>query len=219
LEAQPEGPVIIPVSTAEKIESFSDLQEGWDYGVGAVVEQTTISAAQTWNRLLTMIGFETDASPGADGEIAIGGSRGPYYMELIAEADQTTSVAYDFKGMQEYYRLNQPTIDVLSSVLDVAGEIWNASTWYTQENTISRNISGFGPPSGITRGPYQYFPVNASNSMIAENANTFGYITDTSNISAVNLQSSGGLRRVISPPAHGSALMGHPKTATSSSKG
>ena len=140
LERRPDGTIDVPMSAAEQIESYAQLEPGWDYGAGSVIQQPTIDAAHVWNRLLTLIGLETNAAPGADGEIAVAGSRGSYYLEVIVEPDQSTSVAYDVQGAQEFYRLNRPAIEVLGSVLDVAGEIWSASTWYTPKSTMPQNV-------------------------------------------------------------------------------
>jgi hypothetical protein len=220
LELLPDGSVFVPMTAAEQIESFGALQVGWDYGSGGAVEKMTIDAAHTWNRLLTMIGFETNASPGSEGEVAIGGSCGPFYLEVIVESDQTTSVAYDVGGNEEFYRLNQSAIGALSSVLDATGSmgsIWNAYTSFTQSNTIPQNASGIGMLLRTIKDHYQYSSVGALQNRGALNANTYEYFGGNLSTSAASHQSFGNSTLTGSQVMLGSALAAPKSSAITSS--
>jgi hypothetical protein len=160
------------LSAEETIKSFSGLECGWDYGAGCPSQESTINAALTWNKLLRFAGFETDASPGTDGEISVAGSFGDHYVEMIVEADATTSVAYDLQRKQQFYKLRMQTIEALSSIIDVAGEIWSASTSYTQGSITSQNVSGLGQLSGITKDHYQFSHANAFKAQLERYVNT-----------------------------------------------
>jgi len=219
LQALPDGSVFVPMSAAEQIDSFGDLQPGWDYGSGSIVENSTITAAHVWNRLLTIIGFETSASPGSEGEISISGSRDQYHLEVIVEPDQSTSVAYDIRGNQEYYHLHRPTVEVLGSVLDVAGEIWSASTWSTPRNMTLLGTSGPGSRSAIMGGPFQYSPPNALMNLASQLANTYVGTGVSMNTSVANLPYSGGSTQTTYPAGGQSGSTVPKRNAISSSKG
>jgi hypothetical protein len=219
LELLPDGTVSVPMSAAEQIDSFGQLDPGWDYGGGTVVEESTIDAAHTWNRLLTMIGLETSASPGSEGEIAIAGSYGQFHLEVIVESDQSTSVAYDVRGAQEYYHLRRPTIEVLGSVLNMAGEIWSASTWSTPRSTTPLHTIGPGSHFVTTGDPFQYLQPGVSINSAYPHANTYVNTGGHMNTSAANPPSFGGLIPMTSPTGGPSSSMVPKKNAISSFKG
>jgi hypothetical protein len=189
------------LSAEEKINSFGGLECGWDYGAGCASQESTISAALTWNKLLRFVGFETDASPGTDGEISVAGSFGDHYIEIIVEADATTSVAYDLQRKQQFYELRMQAIKALGSVIDVAGEIWSASTSYTHGSITSQNVSGIGSLSGTTKDPYQFSHVNALIAQFARFVNTQENSTVNTAASVVSPQYSGGSTQITYLPA------------------
>jgi hypothetical protein len=183
----------MPISVTDKIKSFADLDDGWDYGAGAPIPERRIRAAITWNRLLDIFGFSNmDASPGADGEISIAGSCGDHYLEVIVEADDVSaSVAYDFKGKQQFYRLKMPTIEALGTALDLVGGIWSASTWYTQGNITQPRISGFELLSERTRAHYPFFPASVFETQEFRYVSTRGNTMESLNLYAANPQCTG----------------------------
>lgn len=140
----------------EKLNSFADLPEGWDYGSGGPIPQSRITVALAWNNFLRSRGFlETDASPGGDGEIAIGGRLGEHYVEIIIEPDNTISVAYDRNRKQIFYKLRQPPWEAQRLLLKLMDEIWSASTSFIAVNTMPRPISGSGQLSATMVGRSQ----------------------------------------------------------------
>jgi hypothetical protein len=211
----------IVVTVTDKIDSFAALQKGWDYAAGEPIPTDRTRAAKVWVSFLEFLGFSNlDASPGSDGEISVAGSFGDHYLEIIVEADdKSISIAYDFEGKQKFYKLKMPFIEALASIMDVMGEIWNASTLYTQGNITLANVSGFGLHSGTTRDPYQFSPAHASTNLAlllastpaTTMAPTWGYVA--------NHQFGGGLTQGISHPAAILPWMDHRRSAITSSRG
>ncbi len=133
----------------EKLNSFADLP---DYGSGGPIPQSQIATALAWNNFLRARGFlETDASPGTDGEVAIGGRLGEHYVEVIIEPDNTISVAYDRNRKQIFYKLRQPPWQAQRLLQKLTDEIWSASTSFIATNTTPQQISGLGRLSATGR--------------------------------------------------------------------
>jgi hypothetical protein len=191
-----------PPDAGAKIISFSNLPEGWDYGNGGPIPDRTIIAALEWNLILVVHGFSNiNAFPGSGGEIVVASSNGDHYIEVIVEADETVSLAYDFKRRQVFYRLRMDAEDAKKLVKSLAGTICNVSTLYTAVNITLNKISGLGQHSGIIRGPYQSLGAIASmdggSAFAITSANT---MVNSPEISSVNLQFSGDLTRIFSQP-------------------
>jgi hypothetical protein len=137
------GPAAVVVrSTEDKINSFANLRAGWDYGAGGPIPMHTRDLAIAWNRVLQSQGLvETDAFPGADGEIVVAAGIGEHYLEVIVEPDDTISVAYDFRGKQAAYRPNMPSMEAVQYILELAGQICGSLGYYTQINTTKNEAS------------------------------------------------------------------------------
>src|SRR5258708_2340605 len=89
----------------QKIASFARLAKGWDYGRGGPIPEKTRTLAMWWNQFLRTQGaWDADAFAGSDGEIVLATSLGDHYLEIIIEADDTASVAYDLKHKQQFFR-------------------------------------------------------------------------------------------------------------------
>src|SRR5262245_7014697 len=83
-------PTQVVMSIGEKLDSFADLEKGWDYGTGATIPNERIRAAKVWCRLLEVLGCpRLDASPGSDGEISVAGGFDDHHIEIIVESDDT----------------------------------------------------------------------------------------------------------------------------------
>jgi hypothetical protein len=130
------GPTAGLRSTENKINSFANLPDGWDYGDGGSIPKHTRDTAIAWDRLLQTQGFiETDAFPGADGEIVVAVGIGEHYFEVIIEPDDTISLAYDFRRKQVSYRPNMTSMEAVQAILELTGQICGVSGYYTQINT------------------------------------------------------------------------------------
>lgn len=151
-------------STEEKIRSFANLPNGWDYGQGGPIPQHTRELALAWNRILqTQLG-ETDAFPGGEGEIVIATGDDPHYLELIIEPDNSVSLAYDFQGKQAFYRPNMSAIEAVQAIIELTGQICGVSGYYTQTNTIRNegNLHGQRFATQRTMGVYPLSGWNVS---------------------------------------------------------
>lgn len=136
----------------ESIRSFAYLAEGWDYGLGGPIDQKTIDRALVWLKALSdRVLPATGAFPGNAGEICISFSRGPHYLEIIVEPDNTVSVAYDYERRQVFYRLHLSNAEAVESILEAEGRIWNAYISYTPGSITQKTISGRGQPLEIIR--------------------------------------------------------------------
>jgi hypothetical protein len=160
-------------STAKRIMSFSRLPDGWDYGAGGPIPEHTLQLALTWENRLRRLGFlQINASPGGGGEVAIGAGLGDHYIEIIVEDDDTISVAYDFRGKQEFYYLRMIEADAHQILLELVGQIWSASTLYTQSNTSVLRTGGQGRPFGIIEDLYPLSDAIVSQQAELQYANT-----------------------------------------------
>jgi hypothetical protein len=136
------GVLSVRNSTDDKIRSFGNLRQGWDYGEGGPIPERTRDLALAWNRLLQSQGFgETDAFPGSDGEIVVAAGNNIHYLEVIIEPDGSTSLAYDFQGKQAFYRPNMSAMEAVQMIIDLAGQICGVSGYYTQINLTGNEAS------------------------------------------------------------------------------
>lgn len=79
--------------TKLKIQEFTNLDSDWCYGSGVKFSQSVIDDAIKILGLVNTYGFyETDAFPGADGEVMITAYRDKFYFEILIYEDKK----YDF---------------------------------------------------------------------------------------------------------------------------
>lgn len=118
------------LDTEEKINSFTALPDGWDYGSGGPLPQETANLAVLWNNFLRFVStglLATNAGPGSDGEIAIGASLGDHYIGVIIEPDHTVSVMYDVDHTPKFYRPRLSNAAAQQAVYDAWGQIVGGS--------------------------------------------------------------------------------------------
>ena len=73
-----------PHSTERKIQGFRELGTDWYYGAEAHFDEAVIQRAIRMNQQAVSLGlFETDAFPGANGEIAVAVYWQDEYLEFI----------------------------------------------------------------------------------------------------------------------------------------
>jgi hypothetical protein len=176
-----------PSETAAKILSFSFLPSGWDYGEGGPIPQLIIDDALAWERFFDLRGWDTNAGPGPDGEIAVSAKRGSVRIEVVIESNGTLTVAYDSEGTRISYKPRISAQEAHKLILEIV-EPWSASASSTQTNMTKNQISGLSSLSEIHRvtDPYPYSIVNASNLPGAQFARIYG---DIGRWSAVLLES------------------------------
>lgn len=116
-----------------KINSFAGLPEGWNYGRGGPIAASIIREGHRWNEILQWAGFpETDAFPGADGEIEITGYRGDHYIEVIIETNSTISIIYEMREETVLDRRNlTPEMAETTISEEIAGSLWSTLDFFT----------------------------------------------------------------------------------------
>ncbi|MCC0000118.1 MAG: hypothetical protein H6870_14295 [Methylobacteriaceae bacterium] len=87
--------------TFGKILSFAKLKHGWHYGVGGPLKSSVISAALGAHWRLLLNGFDdTNAFPGANGELMVTAYHASQYLEIVVEHDCTLHVCYEIDGSE-----------------------------------------------------------------------------------------------------------------------
>src|SRR5690348_17679722 len=82
-------------ATQRKIDSFSSLKPGWNYGQGGPISKITRDRATTWLRFVNWLGFSrTNAIPGVNDDIVVSSGIGEHYIEVVIEGDGSISVIY-----------------------------------------------------------------------------------------------------------------------------
>jgi hypothetical protein len=172
--------LFLPSDIEEKINSFADLPDGWDYGSGGPIDRNALEQARLWNFYLSSQAFDyTDAFAGSEGKVTIVAGRGDHYIEVIIHTDQTYSVAYDYKRKQKFYRLRQSIGAAMQSVQEALGEIWSASTSSIRESLTLAKINSPAMPSQIIKDRYLSLELNASKTLMNLFAPTSENIMDT----------------------------------------
>jgi hypothetical protein len=167
-------------STDNTIRSFAFLPLGWDYGNGGPIQKNIIDAAIEWNGFLGTQGFKTDAFPGGGGEIVISASFGDHYLEVISETKVMLTETYNIREKQVIYRLQKSSDEAKKTVLNIAGQIWSASTSFILRNTIRQIKGGLEQLSETTRARSPFSDVAALLAQGQQSANTFMNILEPS---------------------------------------
>lgn len=132
----------MPEDIDETIDSFGVLPIGWDYGRGGPISNDVRTAARKWAKYLQNQGFDgIDASPGNDNEIIVASSNGDHYFELIVEAAGGTSLAYDYRRRQIYFRRDLTEDETKSLLAEIKRRICNASDYFIQISTMRRSVN------------------------------------------------------------------------------
>jgi hypothetical protein len=141
-EVKISGSVIDPASYIHRtIDSFGALPRGWDYGRGGPIPEKTLQIARRWNDALQLNGFmEVEAFPGEQ-EVLLAVSDGDHYFEVIIEADNTITVAYDFQRQQVFYKPHMTEKEAWRSIAEIMGRKWSASGCFTRVDTMGQSTN------------------------------------------------------------------------------
>jgi hypothetical protein len=161
------------LSEAEKeLDSFADLEHGWDYGRGGPIHETTLNVAREWLHVLESHPFSNIATfPGSSGKVTIAASSGDHYLEVIVEPDLSISVAYDFRKKQKFFRLHLKAEEAQQSVSEVLGEICSAPISSILENITFTKASLSAMPLRIMEDHYQLWILPAQKRTNRQSAN------------------------------------------------
>lgn len=152
------SPPNTPSDAEKELNSFANLEQGWDYGLGGPIPETTLSVAREWLHKLEFHSqsFSNIATfPGNSGKVTIAASSGDHYLEIIVEPDLSISVAYDFKRKQKFFRLHLTPEEAQRSVAEVLGEIWTVPISSIPGNITFTKASSSAMPLRIIEDHYQ----------------------------------------------------------------
>jgi hypothetical protein len=181
-------------NTEDKIKSFAQLPQGWDFGHGGPIPEKTLRAARAWNTFLKESGFgDVDAFPGGGKEVVVVGSLGDHYVEVIIENDGAVSVAVDYKHKQESYYPNLSVNDAAQVVRELVRGLWSASVCFTQISIIPNNTNLLEVHSGTSTAGFQLWSGTASSGPATPLRTTSGNIINAIPALSENLQYSGNL--------------------------
>lgn len=108
----------LKISSEEKLDIFSNLPDGWNYGEGCAPPVSRIQEAKNFLKFLNGFWFsETDVFPGTDGEIVIRAYNNDNMLEFLFEIDNTINCLLEQNGKETEYEegvsLNQAQIFVV----------------------------------------------------------------------------------------------------------
>jgi hypothetical protein len=194
--------------TAEKISSFANLPRGWHYGKGVPADPDTVRIATEYLLTFTELRFvETDAFPGADGEIMVSACRGKHCVEVTAEPDRSFVVSHQFDGEERFYAAELSGIDAYRALRNIARDIEREECAISGLSTLDTMTAADG---GSRTSPLraqatgvapQSFWNNAASLIAVQFALTSASFT---RVSAASLQFSGGSMTQSFPPIVGS---------------
>jgi hypothetical protein len=194
--------------TAAKISSFAHLPRGWHYGKGVPAHPDTVRIATEYLLTLTALLFEeTDAFPGADGEILVSAYRGKHCVEVTVETDRSFAVSHQLDGAERFHAAELSGINASLALLKIARDIeqeeCGTSIWSTL-NTMTTTLGGsIALPSKAQamEAAHRSFWNNAELMIAVQSALTFNATTRGL---AASHQSSGGSTIQYSTPIVGS---------------
>jgi len=97
-----------------KIVGFQSLADGWHYGGGLAPSQGLVGRAIGMSNLLDSMGFtDTDAFPGADGEIMLAAYRERHCVEITLETDRTFRFSHQEGDVELVYKERLSIISLL----------------------------------------------------------------------------------------------------------
>jgi hypothetical protein len=127
-------------SVIEKIRSFGFLEEGWDFGEGSPAPQEVIETAINLHKMGSTLGINSNAFPGADGEISVAFYFGTDTIEVKVNRDLSFNLTHE-RGIGADYDILEYLQDVSqkeieSSLIHLKGEgtAWKSSERYTPRN-------------------------------------------------------------------------------------
>lgn len=85
-------------STTQKLNSFTQLPDGWHFGEGRRAELLAINYAKTLNRIALANGWQTDAFPGLSGEVMLSVENSEHYYEVVIDRDGSLSLVEEVNG-------------------------------------------------------------------------------------------------------------------------
>jgi hypothetical protein len=122
----------------KKVDSFSNLPDGWHYGQGVPPFAQVIDKAKKLNKLALSIGFkETNAFPGIEGEIQLTAYFRNLYLEFTISSDELITYVYECDNQEIEYK--QITYDeAITKIRSFRGIIWALSELLVRSTSIPK---------------------------------------------------------------------------------
>jgi hypothetical protein len=137
--------------TDDKIRSFANLPAGWHYGRGGAVGGDIIRIARRYLWCFLMLGFtETDAFPGAGGEIMVTAYRDGHCIQVTIEVDKTFVVTHEFNGDERYHESSLSGIKASEALAAIATNVEQqcaTSFWFTSSTMTTGLVNSLISPS------------------------------------------------------------------------
>ncbi len=86
-----------------EIQSFANLEQGWDFGVGDPIASEVINEALAVYEIAVYLGLTTEAMPEINGGIVLTFIHGEDSLEVLIHKDLTYSIYYE-RGLGENFK-------------------------------------------------------------------------------------------------------------------
>lgn len=151
--------VLVPSIEVQKILSYSELPDGWDYGMGSAPSILTIERAIEIHDQFISFGFEIDSTPMTNGGITLTFNKGIYFVDVIINADNTFDIREEEGIGIDYCVTNQErnvSLDRIAETLNVTIEKWLSSETLISENTsqASEDFKVIASATSVTESLY-----------------------------------------------------------------
>ncbi len=146
------------VDSSKKVDSFSNLPNGWHYGQGVPPLAQVIDKAKKLNDLALNVGFKgANAFPGIEGEIQLTVYFRDIYLEFTIPPDGLITYVYELDHQEiEYEQISYN--QAIAKIRSFRGIIWASSELLVRSTTISiRNafkVSHSSHPAKMVEFPY-----------------------------------------------------------------
>lgn len=130
---------MIPDRVIEKIQSFSDLEIGWDYGKGIAPDLLVIEYAIYLYNKFKKIGFNVDVTPITQGGITLIFYMGDNFIDIRIKGNQQIDLRKEVGIGVDYEVINEEehvTIDRIEEMLNETYSQCNLLEPYTSRNTF-----------------------------------------------------------------------------------
>jgi len=142
------------ISLFSKISSYSNLEKGWDFGLGDPASKSVIDSACSLLEYLLGLGFiDIDCSLGSEGEIALCCKYDNFFVDVICESDNTYSLIIHSNENVTLHLSRYNIADVKKSIEENA--LWSAPTSFILINLSNLKKDLHKPPSKTTVGHSQ----------------------------------------------------------------
>jgi len=130
-----------PLTTINKLRSFSELQCGWHFGVGRTPAQELISTATAFIQFARENGItRTNAFPGIEGQVQVTFYNQELTLEITLERDGSITIAEDRGNDQLFLEERVTSAEAYSRLLKFTEQICDSSESFIA-NIGTKNVA------------------------------------------------------------------------------